>query len=87
MTIITGTISQRLLNCGTKSEGNATILKCTDGKEYMLYRSGQLPTDDDYFTGYDGKTVTVEGNSEDATGHFLVTSITAVADAADGKDE
>ncbi len=68
----------RRLNPGTKSEGDFAILECPDGKEYMLYRSGHLPMDDDYFTEYDGKEITVEGNMEETTGYLMVTSITPV---------
>lgn len=75
MTTLCGTIEYRSLNTGTKSEGSYAILKCPDGKEYILYRSGCLPADDDSFMDYAGKTVTAEGNIEDITGHFMVMSI------------
>lgn len=75
MATINGTIECRLLNRGTKSEGCCAILICDDGKEYTLYRNGLMPVNDSFFTPLDKQRVTADGNIEENSGYFMVTSI------------
>ena len=75
MTIIHGILECPLLDAGSKSEGRKAILMGDDGKKYKLYRAGILPTGDPFFIPYDGRHIGVDGNEEEETGSFLVTSI------------
>lgn len=75
MIIVNGVMEYCMQNAGSKSEGKMALLKCDDGKEYFLYRSGEHPVNDVFFTPFDGKRIEVEGKAEERTGYFCVTSI------------
>lgn len=75
METISGRLEYSLQNVGSKSQGNFAILKCDSGKEYILYRSGRLPLEDDFFLPYHGKRIKVEGKAEERNGYFCVHSI------------
>lgn len=75
MIIVNGVMEYCLQNTGSKSEGNMALLKCDDGKEYFLYRSGEHPVNDTFFAPFDGKSIEVEGKAEERTGYFCVTAI------------
>lgn len=78
MAIVNGLLEYILQNEGSKSEGYWAFLKCNDGKEYTLYRSGIYPLGDEYFASYHGKVVRVVGDAEERTGYFCVGAIEEV---------
>ena len=49
MIIVNGVMEYCMQNTGSKSEGKMALLKCDDGKEYFLYRSGEHPVNDVFF--------------------------------------
>ena len=68
MQTFNGIIRQQKVNPGSKSEGTAVWLICPDGeavRALRLYRSGMPDISDPFFTGLDGRHVTVSGQEED----------------------
>lgn len=59
---------------GTKSEGLVSFLLIDENKEYRLYRTDVYPINDSYFSPFDGKMVSVDGEIENDS-FFCVTSI------------
>lgn len=62
--ITEGKITIELLNQGSKSEGRYAVMNDTEGKAWILYRSGVYPAGDEFFTPFDGHQVSVEGEKE-----------------------
>ncbi len=75
LSVITGMLDYSLQNEGSRSEGKMAVLKCTDDKEYILYREGVFPIGDEYFAPFQGINVKVEGKMEEDTGYFCVSTI------------
>lgn len=75
LSIINGVLDYSLQNEGSRSEGKMAVLKCSDNKEYILYRESVFPIDDEYFASFHGMNVKVEGKPEEDTGYFCVSSI------------
>ena len=74
-TVILGILNYKLMNVGSKSEGNMAILTCDDGKEYALYRLESYPIDDVFFQTYHQQRIGVKGTVEEDTGYICVVSI------------
>ena len=72
---IYGTITYRLSDPGSKSEGYRAFLTDSGGKTYRLYRAGRLPYGDPFFQPLDGMEAEVVGTFEEDTGYFLVETI------------
>lgn len=75
MSIIYGVLEYTLQNIASRSEGRMAVLKCEDGKEYMLYRENVYPVDDEFFVPYQGLNLKVEGKADADTDYFCVSSI------------
>lgn len=73
--VIEGVLNYEIQNEGSKSEGKMAILKCSDGKEYILHRKDVYPINDDFFAPYHGTKLKVEGQTEDSTNYFCVISV------------
>lgn len=87
METISGRLECSLQNVGAKSQGNFAILKCNNNKEYVLYRYGRLPLEDDFFLPYHGKRIKVEGKAEERNGYFCVHSISESVETNDNEKE
>lgn len=72
---IYGTITYRLSDPGSKSEGYRAFLTDSGGKTYRLYRAGRLPYGDPFFHPFDGMEAGVTGECEEETDNFLVESV------------
>lgn len=70
--IIQGTISYRMSDSGSKSEGFRAYLTDAEGRTYSLYRAGHLPYGDEFFQPFDGMELRLSGTYEEATDDFLV---------------
>ena len=75
MTVVFGILNYKLMNVGSRSEGNMAILTCDDGKEYALYRLDSYPIDDVFFQAYHRQRIGVQGTVEENTGYICVDSI------------
>ncbi len=58
---IEGRIELELVNEESKSEGQYAYLYDNEGRQYLLYRDGELEFDDPYFEEYNHVCVTVLG--------------------------
>ena len=85
MVTVYGMMEYSLLYAGSKSEGYWAVLKCDDGKEYTLYRSGEYPVGDDFFAPFHGKRVVADGKPEERTGYFCVTAIREEEEKSESK--
>ena len=75
VTIIYGILNYKLMNVGSRSEGDMAILTCDGGKEYALYRLDSYPIDDAFFQAYHQQRIGIKGNIEENTGYICVESI------------
>lgn len=73
--VISGILNYKLMNVGSRSEGNMAVLTCDDGKEYALYRSDSYPIDDVFFQTYHQQQIAVKGTVEEDAGYICVESI------------
>jgi len=72
-----GTLSIRLQNKGSKSEGLYAILTDAEEKKWTLYRPEYYPANDEFFTPFDGHQVSVEGEPE-LDNYICVNNITII---------
>lgn len=73
--LIWGVLDYKLMNIGSRSEGNMAILACDDGKEYALYRLDLYPINDVFFQTYHQQRIGVKGIVEEPTGYMCVECI------------
>lgn len=73
MTKLTGIIEYKVFAEGTKSESSRPFLCFENGTQILLYKKGDNPFENNGFTEFDGKKVTVEG--ELVNGVFEVISV------------
>ena len=73
--VVSGILNYKLMNVGSRSEGNMAILTCDDGKEYALYRLDSYPIDDVFFRTYHQQRIGVKGSVEEDSGYICVGSI------------